>query len=78
MTDPGLASASTSQRSSQEVFNFRDGRGHSGVTLACTKLDPWTRWTRWTRSSRKVDKCAGTMTTDIQSVFSVQCPLLIC
>ena len=78
VTDPGLASASTSQRSSQEVFNFRDGRGHSGVTLACTKLDPWTRWTRWTRSSRKVDKCAGTMTTDIQSVFSVQCPLLIC
>ena len=40
MTDPGLASASTSQRSSQEVFNFRDGRGHSGVTLACAPSWP--------------------------------------
>ena len=56
----------------QEVFNFRDGRGHSGVTLACT-AGPWTRWTPWTRSSRKVDKCAGTMTTDIQPPVSVQC-----
>ena len=53
----------------QEVFNFRDGRGHSGVTLACT-AGPWTPWTR---SSREVDKCAGTMTTDIQPPVSAQC-----